>query len=84
MKCRQGPAELQHSLNIVDSVLSQNGYPTPRSYSSLGEKSDQIRQDAYFSTLTLPYTREKDANKIRNYIKLNKLPIRLVFTPGKL
>ena len=25
-------------LNIVDSVLSQNGYPSPRSYSSLGEK----------------------------------------------
>ena len=31
-----GPAELQHSLNIVDSVLSQNGYPSPRSYSSFG------------------------------------------------
>ena len=49
----------------------------------LGEKSDKIRQDAYFSTLTLPYSTEKDANKIRNYVKRNKLPIRLVFTPGK-
>ena len=78
-----GPAKLQHSLNIVDSVLSQNGYPSPRSYSSLGEKSDKIRQDAYFSKLTLPYTTEKGANKIRNYVKRNKLPIRLVFTPGK-
>ena len=78
-----GPAELQHSLNIVDSVLSQNGYPSARSYSNLDDKSDKIRQDAKFTTLTLPYTTEKDANKIRNYVKSNKLSIHLVFTPGK-
>ena len=78
-----GPAELQHSLNIVDIVLSQNGYPNPRSYSNFDEKSNKMRQDTSFSTLTLPYTTEKDANGIRNYVRSNKLPIRLVFTPGK-
>ena len=51
-----GPAELQHCLNIVDSVLSQYGYPNPRSYSSLVDKRNKIRQDTYFLTLTLPYT----------------------------
>ena len=35
------------------------------------------------ATLTLPYTSDKDANRIRNYIKSNKMPIRPVFTPGK-
>ena len=29
------------------------------------------------------HTTEKDANSIRNYVKSNKMPIRLVFTPGK-
>ena len=78
-----GPAELKHSLNIVDSVLSQNGCPNPRSYSSLVERSGKIRPETYISTLTLLYTTEKDANRIRNYVRSNELPIRLVFTPGK-
>ena len=29
------------------------------------------------------YTTEKDANRIRNYIRKNKIPIRPIFTPGK-
>ena len=49
-----GPAELQHSLNIVDNVLSQNGYPNPRSYSNFDEKSNKIRQGTSFLTLRLP------------------------------
>ena len=35
------------------------------------------------ATLSLPYTNERDANCIRNYIKSNKMPIRPIFTPGK-
>ena len=78
-----GPMELQHSLNIVDSVLSQNGYPNPRSFDRLDDRTDKTRHGTSFSTLSLPYTTEKDANCIRNYMKSNEMPIRLVFTPGK-
>ena len=78
-----GPVELQHSLNIFDSVLSQNGYPNPRSFDRLDDRIDQTRHGTSFSTLSLPYTTEKDANRIRNYVKSNKMPICLVFTPAK-
>ena len=79
-----GPAELQHSLNIVDSVLKQNNYPSPRSYATSARVSTPKRQNNNkYVTLTLPYTTEKDANRIRNYIKAKKMQVRPVFTPGK-
>ena len=34
-------------------------------------------------TLSLPYSNEKNANNIRNYMKSNKLLIRPIFTPGR-
>ena len=49
----------------------------------MDNKTDKTRHGTSFSTLSLPYTTEKDANRIRNYVKSNKMPIRLVFTPGK-
>ena len=79
-----GPAELQHSLNIVDSVLKQNGYPSLRSYATAARVNTLKRQNNNkYVTLTLPYTTEKDANRIRNYIKANKMQVRPVFTPGR-
>ena len=78
-----GPVELQHSLNILDSVLRQNGYPNHRSFDRLDNKINKTRHGTSFSTLSLPYTTEKDANCIRNYVKSNKMPIRQVFTPGR-
>ena len=42
------------------------------------------RQNASDSVpLTLPFISGAICNKIRNYIKSNKLPIRVIFTPGK-
>ena len=52
-----GPAELQHSLNIVDSVLKQNSYPSPRSYATATTVNTSKRKDNNkYVTLTLPYT----------------------------
>ena len=45
------------------------------------ERSKKVMSQ--MTTLSLPYTNEKDANRIRNYIKSNKLPIRPIFTPGR-
>ena len=79
-----GPAELQHSLNVVDSVLKQNSYPSPRSYATATKVNTSKCQDNNkYVTLTLPYTTEKDANRIRNYIKANEMQVRPVFTPGR-
>ena len=79
-----GPAELQHSLNIVNSVLKQNSYPSPPSYATATRVNTLKRQDNNkYVTPTLPYTTEKDANRIRNYIKANKMQVRPVFTPSR-
>ena len=83
-----GPTEREHSLAIVDGILSQNGYPNPRSFDTRisGTQRKNKRKSANntdYTTLSLPYTTEKDANSIRNYIHKNKIPIRPIFTPGK-
>ena len=68
----------------MDSVLKQNGYPSPRSYATTARVNTLKRQNNNkYVTLILPYTTEKDANRIRNYIKANKMQVRPVFTPGR-
>ena len=46
-------------------------------------KQQSKKEVSRLATLTLPYTNDKDANRIRNFIKSNKIPVRPVFTPGK-
>ena len=84
IQASSGPVELQHSFNIVDSVLKQNGYPCPLSYATAAGVNTLKRQNNNkYVTLTLPYTTEKDANRNRNYIKANKMQVRPVFTPER-
>ena len=47
--------------------------------------SNKIRHDTSFSTLSLPYNYipGKDANRKKNFVKSNKLPIHLVYAPGR-
>ena len=77
-----GETELNHSLDIVDKLLLDNEYPQPRYYNKSSRKKKQHTKQNRVS-LSLPYTTERDANKIRNYIKSNNIPIRPVFTPGR-
>ena len=77
-----GPDEREYSINLVDKLLIKNGYNKPRQM--IKPKKQQAKKETKrLATLTLPYTSDKDANRIRNYIKSNKMPIRPVFTPGK-
>ena len=79
-----GETELKHSLDIVDKLLLDNEYPQPRDYNRSGSTSSKKKKQhsqQNLVSLSLPYTTEKDANKIRNYIKSKKIPISPVFTP---
>ena len=77
-----GPHEREYSINLVDKLLVKNGYNKPRQM--IKPKKQQAKKETKrLATLTLPYTNDKDTNRIRNYIKSNKMPIRPVFTPGK-
>ena len=62
--------------------MEKNGYNKPRQMFK-PRKQHSKKEVLKLATLTLPYTNDKDANCIRNYIKSNKMPIRPVFTPGK-
>ena len=68
--------------DIVDKLLLDNEYPQPRYYNKSSSKKKQHAKQSRAS-LSLPYTTERDANKIGNYIKSNNLPIRPVFTTGR-
>ena len=67
---------------MVDKLLEKNGYNQPRPMYK-PRKQQSKKEVLTLATLTLPYTNDKDADRIRNYIKFNKVPVRPVFTPGK-
>ena len=65
-------------------VLKQNGYPSPRSYATATRvNTPKCQYNVKYASLTLPYITEKDVNWIRNNIKVNKMQVRPVFTPGR-
>ena len=77
-----GPEEKEYSMCIVDKMLVNNGYSKPRQM--IKPRNQRSKKEVpKLATLSLPYTNERDANRIRNYIKSNKMPIRPIFTPGK-
>ena len=80
-----GPDEVSHSLKIVDDLLKKNGHQTPRpNTSSRRRRARKNNQPAADTTpLILPFISGTICNRIRNYIRSNKLPIRVIFTPGK-
>ena len=78
-----GPEELQHSLDIVDSLAEKNGYPPRQVSSDTRRRARGNTSASYKAPLKLPYISEAICNKIRNYIKQKKLDVRPIFTPGK-
>ena len=82
-----GPSELTHSLNLVDELLLKNGYKDPRTTAmsnSRNKKRKKRKNQSNINTLplVLPFISDHISNKIRNYIASNKLPIKVIFTPG--
>ena len=83
-----GPTELAHSFNIVDDLLQKNGYKDPRTIamatSRTNKKNNKRKNKSNSNTapLVLPFISDHISYKIRKYIASNKLPIRIIFTPG--
>ena len=69
-----GPDKKEYSMRIVDKILVNNGYSKPRQMIQPWNQQSK-KEVPKLATLSLPYTNEKDANWIRNYIKSNKMPI---------
>ena len=77
-----GPEEKEYSMSIVDKMLVNNGNSKPRQM--FKPRNQQSKKKVpKLATFTFPYTNERDSNRIRNFIKTNKMPIRSIFTPGK-
>ena len=70
----------------MDKVLHQNGYPKPRSFKmsrrKCGEPSGKKRKATPLTNVCIPYTSERDRNRIRNDVKSKDIPVRPIFTPG--
>ena len=75
-----------YSLKRIDELLEQNGYTEPRkSYNKHSHKRRRIGSEKDLENKTilkLEFVSDSISNKIRNYIKKNKLPIKVTFTPG--
>ena len=80
------PAQVEHSREIVDNLLLANGYTDPRSFASNTRVSNhQQRNETAGETvvLKLPYLTEGFSDQVTRFVISNKLPIKIVFTPGK-
>ena len=63
-----GPAEREHSLKMVDKLPETNGYN--KSMQMFKPRKQHSKKEVLkLATLTLLYTNDKDANRIRNYIQ---------------
>ena len=60
-----------------------NGYQPQGNTAPTNARNRRTREEGYRAPLKLPYISDVICNKIRNYIKQRKLPIRPIFTPGR-
>ena len=47
-----------------------------------GESAGKKKKVKPLTNVCIPYTSERDSNRIRNYVKSKNIPVRPVFTPG--
>ena len=78
----------QHSYEILDKLYINNGYKNPREFLKTKKKKKRQKnaKNTMFqnkSILKLPFLSDSVSNKIRQYVKRQKLPLTVVFTPGK-
>ena len=79
-----GPGNTEYSCEIVDNLLRRNGYSNPRSVHQTAKNNrvKTAKNQQELTPLRIGYVSEQVSNKIRNYIKRSKLPIRPIFLPG--
>ena len=78
------PDYVEESMQIVDHLLRCNGYENPRQYLTLRHKVISTKVgDESMVNLKLPYISEQVSLKILRFVKSQKLPITVIFLPGK-
>ena len=80
-----GPQEREHSLKILDDLLTKNGYQDPRNFINRRRRNSNNRKsDSDDRTvLRLDFISDSISNRIRNYIRQNHLPIKVSFSPAR-
>ena len=79
-----GPQEREHSLKILDDLLTKNGYQEPRSYVNRRRSNrNNLNSDDNRTVLRLDFISDSISNRIRNYVKQNRLPIKVTFSPAR-
>ena len=85
-KISSGPQEREHSFSILDRLMTRNGYQTPRNHSNRRRNSNSIgnrNRDDNRTVLKLDFISDSISNRIRNHIKQNNLPIKVIFSPAR-
>ena len=84
-KLSSDKTQREHSFKILDKLLYNNGYTDPRKIYESSRKRKYTTKtvtNEEKTVLQLDFISDSISNKIRNYIKKNKLPIKVTFTPG--
>ena len=72
-----------HSANTLGKFYRANGYQNPRRFDKPRDSVNKTADSSNSVTLCLDFVSETISNKIRNYMKQKKLPIRVNFKPGR-
>ena len=84
-KSSSNPQLAEESKKVIDGLLKCNGYSDPRSFQNTHIKSpkmDSFSKDEKVC-LKLTYISEYVSYETLRYIRRRKLPIHVIFTPGK-
>ena len=80
------PEFVEESLQVVDKLLRYNGYKNPRDLrtSKQGVSSVYDKDKGHTSVhLKLPYMSENISKQIVKFVRKQKLPVKVIFTPGR-
>ena len=77
------PEYAEESFQVLDLLLRCNGYTNPRQVQSTRMTGLGMPKNTSNVMLKLPYISEYVSKEILRFIKKRKLPISVVFTPGK-
>ena len=84
-KNSSSPELAEESKHIIDNLLRCNGYTDPRPFKDTHiriPKTDIVNQEEKVC-LKIPYVSEYVSYEILRYIRKRKLPISVIFIPGK-
>ena len=80
------PEFVEESLQVVDKLLRYNGYKNPRDLRTSKQGVSSVYDKDKGHTLVhlkLPYMSEAISKQIVKFVRKQKLPVKVIFTPGR-